>query len=518
MARLKAKFLACLLLAGYCLSLQQYDGLDRKKRSSSSSSSSPAAQSAQSVHPELAVRHSHRPAEEDVSSREKKKGKAKGGEHMDLDPFEGARLAEGALRIFARTAKLTADALRVVGDTAAGVGGSGVKVVGSAVKSVGSVIENSADEAMRRNDDEGGSKFAHVTRKVAGHGVKVMSTMVKGVGESFMLVGQATGEGFILYAMRVFFFFFFFFFFFTSHRLVLLPPPSSESVTAGTAGVAEDTVRVVEELLGTFADHMNPSAASSHHSSSSSRSSSSSYGSDSSESREAPSSEYISFSQSFSASSFWSISIDEPLQSAQIVASLLKAWIVKTLTDSMDDVAGVPSVIPEIAGVFIICFIVGLWLRSRTVGRVLDALERDGVSRAHHGEGTSSPSPRPQRISSPSGRSLRGALTPTAGDVDEGGVHHTLPVLIAEKVEPSTPTSTMVPAPPPTTFLRRLFTVLSSSTLFSFLFHFLVFLYVTKIIMMQTNQVKRSAETKVSCAVCCRCCFFVGVPTISSRL
>ena len=211
MARLKAKFLACLLLAGYCLSLQQYDGLDRKKRSSSSSSSSPAAQSAQSVHPELAVRHSHRPAEEDVSSREKKKGKAKGGEHMDLDPFEGARLAEGALRIFARTAKLTADALRVVGDTAAGVGGSGVKVVGSAVKSVGSVIENSADEAMRRNDDEGGSKFAHVTRKVAGHGVKVMSTMVKGVGESFLLVGQATGEGFILYAMRVFFCFFFYF-------------------------------------------------------------------------------------------------------------------------------------------------------------------------------------------------------------------------------------------------------------------------------------------------------------------
>ena len=44
------------------------------------------------------------------------------------------------------------------------------------------------------------SKLAHATRRVAGHSVIVLSTLVKGVGESFMLAGQATesitsGEG-----------------------------------------------------------------------------------------------------------------------------------------------------------------------------------------------------------------------------------------------------------------------------------------------------------------------------------
>lgn len=56
---------------------------------------------------------------------------------------------------------------------------------------MGNSLEATADVAMER---ESNSRLAHATRRVAGHGVSVMATFIKGVGESFILAGQVRGS------------------------------------------------------------------------------------------------------------------------------------------------------------------------------------------------------------------------------------------------------------------------------------------------------------------------------------
>lgn len=65
----------------------------------------------------------------------------------------------------------------MAGDTTAGVGGTGIKLMGGGVKSLGNAIEKSVDSSLEKSDGRG---VKHATRKVAGHSVKVFSTLVKG--------------------------------------------------------------------------------------------------------------------------------------------------------------------------------------------------------------------------------------------------------------------------------------------------------------------------------------------------
>ncbi|GMH65822.1 hypothetical protein TL16_g04288 [Triparma laevis f. inornata] len=235
-----------------------------------------------------------------------------------------------SLRLFESTARHVADALRVAGDTTAGVGGTGIKLMGGGVKSLGNAIEKSVDSSLEKSDGRG---VKHATRKVAGHSVKVFSTLVKGLGESFLLVGQAT-----------------------------------ESVASGTAGVAEDTVRVLEELLGTFADQLSKDDIKEKEKNQKVR------GEKSDLVQEENVEDYISYSE-------WKKRESEEeegeqdtlkrfLRNSRIICSLFKAWSMNFIRDSLRDVGEVKSIVPDIGGAFIVSVMLGVWGKRRELRRL----------------------------------------------------------------------------------------------------------------------------------------------------
>jgi len=463
----------------------------KKHRQALSITSTPSSNN--KPHPEL-----HQTSKDGLSDGSDKRSSDDGGnEYPDLDPFEGAKLVRGTFRIFEKTAKVTADALRIFGDTTAGVGGSGIKVVGTAVKTVGSMLETSAETAMER---ESSSKLAHATRRVAGHSVIVLSTLVKGVGESFMLAGQAT-----------------------------------ESVTSGTAGVAEDTIRVVEELFGTFADHFHDessftSSYSSSHSTTSSSSSSSSSPS-ASTSSSSPSDNYFSYSSNqlnHEKPSFLSLSFEDPGTSIIIIASILKAWVLHTIYGSLEDVVGVSSVIPQIALSYFFLFVLSAWLRGRAIRRtkaeLLEVEEEEVVT--NMGELTTpTPFNTPVRATNPTKNAAATSIlhpkTPTSTIHHHHHHHHNsdpgsppyITSVVAEKIEPPHPSfdtpQLRSPAPalqamnrverlkrPRRSLIRRFVSFFVSPGVISLWTHLVLMLFVARSILMNSNKIKRAAETK----------------------
>jgi hypothetical protein len=171
------------------------------------------------------------------------------GDMFDSELHEGARLISASFGLIANTFGLVADGVRVSGDTAAGVIGSSVKLIGSAVKSIssnidsaGSLLEPSEDTSERKktltserlrerqhgqSDEE---KFSvhqggvlRNTRNVAGQSVKLIGSVIRGVGDTLLLAGEAT-----------------------------------ETIAASTTGVAEDLVRIVEDFAGSLSFALSP--------------------------------------------------------------------------------------------------------------------------------------------------------------------------------------------------------------------------------------------------------------------
>ena len=137
--------------------------------------------------------------------------------------------------------------------------------------------------------------------------------------------------------------------------------------------MAEDTVRVIEELFGTFADHFQDHDGSSHFSSSSSFSRYSSNSASSSSfangdpPTSSPSSDYFFYSSppDQSTHSFFSLSFEDPYASLLIILSVLKSWVLQTVHGSTEDVVGVSSVIPQIMGTYVFLWLLSAWLRGR---------------------------------------------------------------------------------------------------------------------------------------------------------
>ncbi|GMI42847.1 hypothetical protein TrCOL_g4926 [Triparma columacea] len=364
------------------------------------------------------------------------------------------------------------------------------------------MLETSAETAMER---ESSSKLAHATRRVAGHSVIVLSTLVKGVGESFMLAGQAT-----------------------------------ESVTSGTAGVAEDTIRVVEELFGTFADHFqDPSSSSSTASSSknSNPASSSSSSPNPSSNTDPNSGDYFSFSSppSQSIHSVFSLSLEDPYASLLIIASILKSWLLQTLQGSTEDVVGVSSVIPQIAATYVFLWILSAWLRGRSRRDERQKLQSSSPSSSsspllhlhQHSLTSSATQAIPTTPFNTPVRNNNGAST----SIHHHHHHHhnsdpattTAPLIASvvaqkvgevngEEVEAREFKATPRIGSPAreiqrvggrgmhgkrsSGILRRIVSFFVSPGLISFVSHLLVLLYVARSILANTNKIKRAAETK----------------------
>lgn len=171
------------------------------------------------------------------------------GDMFDSELHEGARLISASFGLIANTFGLVADGMRVSGDTAAGVIGSSVKLLGTAVKSIssnfdsaGRLLEPREDtserkktltserlrERQRGQSDE--EKFSvhqggvlRNTRSVAGQSVKLIGSVIRGVGDTLLLAGDAT-----------------------------------ETIAASTTAVAEDLVRIVEDFAGSISFALSP--------------------------------------------------------------------------------------------------------------------------------------------------------------------------------------------------------------------------------------------------------------------
>ena len=151
----------------------------------------------------------------------------------------GAKLLSGSFQLLSNTAGFLADTVRVSGDTTAGIVGSSVKVIGTAVKSAGNGLSSASRRLDRNSSAEDSSageesnnqqhpfgrgqrkkKYGNIgkhTRRVAAKSVKLVGSVVGGLGESLLIAGVA-----------------------------------AESLAASTAGVAEETVRILENLAGTI--------------------------------------------------------------------------------------------------------------------------------------------------------------------------------------------------------------------------------------------------------------------------
>lgn len=134
-------------------------------------------------------------------------------------------------------------------------------------------------------------------------------------------------------------------------------------MASGTAGVAEDTVRVLEELLGTFADQLSKDDIKEKEKNQKVR------GEKSDPVQEENVEDYISYSE-------WKKRESEEeegeqdtlkrfLRNSRIICSLFKAWSMNFIRDSLRDVGEVKSIVPDIGGAFIVSVMLGVWGKRR---------------------------------------------------------------------------------------------------------------------------------------------------------
>jgi hypothetical protein len=134
--------------------------------------------------------------------------------------------------LLAETFGLAADAVRISGDTASGVLGSSIKLVGTAIKSTGSQFDNAGNwispknkRYKRQNQMSTSerllhkSRFVHGSRSMAAQSIKLMGNVVQEFGDMLLFTGAAT-----------------------------------ESIGSLTASVAEDSMRLLEDLAESIAD------------------------------------------------------------------------------------------------------------------------------------------------------------------------------------------------------------------------------------------------------------------------
>ena len=178
--------------------------------------------------------------------------RAGNGKRSSIDPVdvESSRLLSAAFAFMSNSLGLVADTVRIVGDTTAAATGSSVKIVGSSVKSVGNSLDGAA-RLIEGNAANGGplerkrklltsetimsgergrvkgllhrptedveDDVMRGTRRVLGKSVRLLASVGRGVGDSILLAGSAT-----------------------------------ESLTSSTAGIAEDAVRLFENLAASL--------------------------------------------------------------------------------------------------------------------------------------------------------------------------------------------------------------------------------------------------------------------------
>lgn len=134
--------------------------------------------------------------------------------------------------LLAETFGLAADAVRISGDTASGVLGSSIKLVGTAIKSTGSQFDNAGNWISPKNKRYKRqkqmstserllhkSRFVHGSRSMAAQSVKLLGNVVQEFGDMLLFTGAAT-----------------------------------ESIGSLTASVAEDSMRLLEDLAESIAD------------------------------------------------------------------------------------------------------------------------------------------------------------------------------------------------------------------------------------------------------------------------
>jgi hypothetical protein len=130
---------------------------------------------------------------------------------------EGALLLSDTFRVTSSAFGLLADAVRFTGEsTSAAIGGSS-RLVGGAVKAGGWAVGSLGNAIL--SDKQCSVKKRHRTRKVAGASIKLLGDAIDNVAESLLLAGSAT-----------------------------------ERIAFASAGVAEGTVRIVEDLASTLSD------------------------------------------------------------------------------------------------------------------------------------------------------------------------------------------------------------------------------------------------------------------------
>ena len=178
--------------------------------------------------------------------------RAGNGKRSSIDPVdvESSRLLSAAFAFMSNSLGLVADTVRIVGDTTAAATGSSVKIVGSSVKSVGNSLDGAArliegnaangrplerkrklltsetimsgergrvKGLLHRPTEDVEDDVMRGTRQVLGKSVKLLASVGRGVGDSILLAGSAT-----------------------------------ESLTSSTAGIAEDAVRLFENLAASL--------------------------------------------------------------------------------------------------------------------------------------------------------------------------------------------------------------------------------------------------------------------------
>eukprot|EP00797_Seminavis_robusta_P014526 Sro219_g090320.2 (891) ;mRNA; f:14041-16964 len=189
--------------------------------------------------------------------------RTRNGSNKQQQTLTGTRLLSGSFQLISSTAGFVATGVRVTGDTAAGLMGTSVKGIGTVVKTVG-VGLNSASKLLDKNSDKGGSTskldldvdtcratdriteqqqqntskqqsilnqpeqkkkkepnhkrpYIKRTQAVAAKTVRLLGNVFDGLGETMLIAGVA-----------------------------------AESLASSTAGVAEETVRIIEDLAGTI--------------------------------------------------------------------------------------------------------------------------------------------------------------------------------------------------------------------------------------------------------------------------
>lgn len=156
---------------------------------------------------------------------------AKGSNHWTIPTDaerDGALLLSDTFRVASSVFGLIADAVRFTGETAAAAAGGSARLAGSAVKiggwavgSLGVAIESKeASHTEKLSVDSGLTKGSkRNTRKFAGSSVQLVGSAIEQVAESLLLAGSAT-----------------------------------ERVAFAAAGVAEGTVRLVEDFASSLSD------------------------------------------------------------------------------------------------------------------------------------------------------------------------------------------------------------------------------------------------------------------------